>query len=315
MSWDPEAISPLTGKTIIVTGTTSGTGLETARYLYRHGATVIMASRNQSKLSKVSNDFLTEEPASSTPGSLHSLVVDTSDLDSVRSFVSAFEALGLPELHALVLNAGVNLKDYLISPQGFEMNFATNHLGHWLMTGMLMPYLKRGKGRVVSVSSLAHRMLKKPMEYDILLGKTSEGFNRWDIYGESKLANVLFVTELNRRLKAQGIDDVIAVGSHPGAAKTNLMTDEIKEMNWLMLQGMKLLMLFGQEAIDGAKPIMMATVDETATGNDFYGPGGFFEFSGKPQKGCVIGDAAKDEEAMKKLWSVSEEATGFKYIF
>eukprot|EP00177_Eucheuma_denticulatum_P007637 GFKZ01013890.1.p1 GENE.GFKZ01013890.1~~GFKZ01013890.1.p1 ORF type:complete len:344 (+),score=54.08 GFKZ01013890.1:93-1034(+) len=313
MEWNPEDVPPLTNNTYIVTGTTSGTGLETARFLYRNGATVILASRNPDKLAHVTNQFVTEQPPSPTPGILHSLVVDTSDLESVRSFVEAFKNLGVTSVDALVLNAGVNRSEFERSAQGYEMDFATNHLGHWLMTGLLMPYLKAGGGgRVVSVSSLAHRMVNNGIDYHLARGN-GDKFDMMEKYSQSKLANLLFMSELNRRLSEAGVAEVVAVGCHPGGTKSNLIEGQKLPLHLTLAK--RVFGFFAQEAVGGAMPIVMAALDQTAKAGDYYGPSGFAEFSGKPKKNCVLADEAKDPDQMSKLWAVSEELTSFKYQF
>lgn len=297
---------------IVVTGPTSGTGLEAARYFYDHGCTVILAARNATKLSHVLATYFPD--ASSSPGSLHSLILDVSDLSSVRAFVASFKNLGISKLHALVLNAGVNIREFRTSAQGYELNFATNHLGHWLLTGLLLPYLKRGKGRVVSVSSLAHRMVRT-MEYEILLGRESSRFERWRIYAESKMANLLFVNELNRRLKHEGVQEILAVASHPGTAKTNILEEDLRGMNWIIRKILETLMSLGLEPKDAAMPIVWATLDEDVEEGCYYGPDGLLEMWGKPKKDCYVAHMAMNQDAMKQLWLVSEEATGFQYQF
>jgi NAD(P)-dependent dehydrogenase (short-subunit alcohol dehydrogenase family) len=301
----PFALPDLTGKTFVITGANSGLGLETARALGRKNANVILACRDTDKGEEAKAAILAETPSAA----LEVLELDLADLASVQDFAALIRARE-GKLHALINNAGVMAIPRQLTADGFERQFGVNHLGHFALTGLLIDRLLATPGsRVVTVSSQAHRMGK--MHWDDLDGAKS--YHPWVAYGQSKLANLLFVNELARRL-SELRQDVRSVACHPGYAATNLQFVGPRETNsklghTIMALGNRLL---AQSAQDGAEPTLYACLSSDAQSGDFIGPSGIFGWKGAPEKQKAR-HAAYDPEAMLKLWQVSVERTGVDY--
>jgi NAD(P)-dependent dehydrogenase (short-subunit alcohol dehydrogenase family) len=295
--WTADDIPDLSGKVAVVTGANSGLGFETALELARHGAEVVLACRDERR----GNDALERCRAACPDGRdrVQLSRLDLADLSSVRDFAKrhAGEHDGLD---ILVNNAGVMALDQRrTTADGFEMQFGTNHLGHFALTGLLLPsLLARPGARVVSVSSGAHRFGK--IDFDDL--QAEQRYRKWRVYGQSKLANVLFAFELDRRAQAAGASLVSAV-AHPGYAATNLQTDT--RFAWSNR-------FFAQSAAMGALPQLHAATAPGVAGGDFYGPDRLFEQRGHPRKVKAQG-AAFDTEVARRLWEVSEQLTGVQY--
>lgn len=320
MAWNISAATSLTGKTFLVTGCTSGIGLYATRYFHKLGANLILAARNPTKLRRLENELTERVVNASTRGSITSIVMDVSNLDSVRNAVRELEQKNLKTIDVLLLNAGVSSPSLQVSAQGYESDFATNHLGHWLLAGLLLPFLRNATyARIVSVSSLMHRFVKEGINYDLAQGKIGNPvyskmpYSSVQAYSQTKLANLLFVRELNKRL-ANTIPNVEAVACHPGYAKTNMSTDLTGLSPW-KLPFILLARLIMQSAEQGAMPLVMAAIDQTAKPNDYFGPDGLGELKGQPRKGCKISPTGTDMLEMEKLWLMSEQMTGFKYAF
>lgn len=296
--WTVKNIPDMTGKTVIVTGANSGLGLETTRALAGKGAAVVMACRNTSKGAAAAQAIRADHPNAQ----LDVRALDLADLASVRQFAQAFKD-HYDALHVLDNNAGVMaLPDHRTTADGFEMQFGTNHLGHFALTGLLLDVLQSTPGaRVVSVSSFAHRMGR--VRFDNLNAEKS--YSRWGAYGLSKLANLLFTYELQRRLTASG-SHVIAVAAHPGWTHTNLQAHSgfFSFLN----------PVFGQSPAMGALPALSAATASDVRGGDFIGPGGWFELRGYPKK-TRSNAASRNEATAKRLWDVSEQLTGVHYVF
>jgi NAD(P)-dependent dehydrogenase (short-subunit alcohol dehydrogenase family) len=294
----------LDGKTIVVTGANSGIGYEAVRGLAGGGAHVVLACRNEAS----AKDAIAKIRAEHAGASLSFLPLDLSSLASVRAFAAAF-GQAHDRLDILINNAGVMALPYRKTADGFEMQFGTNHLGHFALTGLLLGRIVRAApSRVVTVSSTAHRMGK--IRFDDLQGE--QRYARWPAYGQSKLANLLFAYELERRLEARGLG-VKSVACHPGYAATNLQygaarmaSSSLGERLW------KGLNWFAQPMDMGALPTLFAATAEEVRGGDYIGPGGLFETRGAPVK--VKSNAASHDEAVaRRLWEVSEELTGVRY--
>ena len=303
MTWKARNIPDLTGRTAIVTGANSGLGLYTALELARHGAQVVLACRNQSKGAEAI-DYLRRQ-AGGIDVELASL--DLADLGSVRKFATAF-AGDHGGLDLLVNNAGVMAIPYRLTADGFEMQFGTNHLGHFALTGSLLPsLLARPAPRVVTVSSMAH--LFGSISFADL--QHEHGYSKWSAYGQSKLANLLFMFELDRRARAAGVP-LVSVAAHPGYAHTNLQTAG-PNMSGMKLQARAwdvVSAIVGQSAARGALPTLYAASAPDATGGEFFGPA--FIARGFPVRSLSM-PAADSKESAARLWEVSEELTGVSY--
>ncbi len=286
----------------LITGGNSGIGLRAAEALAGAGARVLIGCRDPAKAA-----VAVEEITDLHPGAAVEVVqLDLADLESVRSAAEAVAALDQP-LDLLINNAGVMATPELRTANGFELQLGTNHLGHFALTGHLLPkVLAAPAPRIVNVSSTAHRQGK--MDFDDL--NWEHGYSRWPAYGRSKLANLLFTFELDRRLRR--IDsEAMAVACHPGYSATNLQsTGPGKGRLGLILKPvMKLTnVLVAQSDEQGALPTLYAATAEGVTGSDYIGPDGIAEARGHPTKvGCS--SRASDEEAAGRLWKASENLT------
>jgi NAD(P)-dependent dehydrogenase (short-subunit alcohol dehydrogenase family) len=276
----------LTGRTVIVTGANSGIGRAAASALAASGAHVVLAVRNAEK-GRVASEGM--------PGETEVRSLDLASLESVREFAADWQG----KIDLLVNNAGVMIPPLTRTADGFELQFGTNHLGHFALTNLLLEHVT---GRVVTVASGAHKF--GSIDFDDLNWERKP-YKRWRAYGQSKLANLLFTSELQRRL--DGADsDVIATAAHPGYAATNLQSHSAN-------RGMDLVMglsnrVFAQSLEDGALPTLYAALKEIP-GNSYAGPDGFTEMRG-PAKLVGRSKAAKDESVARRLWEVSEQLTG-----
>jgi NAD(P)-dependent dehydrogenase (short-subunit alcohol dehydrogenase family) len=299
--WTAAHIPDQTGRTALVTGANSGLGFESARALAGRGAHVIMTSRSAAKGRQAADAIRAEFPRAT----LEVRALDLEDLDSVTAFTEGLIA-DRGRLDLLINNAGVMAPPRSLSPQGHERQFATNHLGHFALTGRLMGLLEAGRDpRVVTVSSLAHR--HGQIHFDDLTG--ARQYSATGFYSQSKLANALFGLELDRRLRAVG-SPVRSLLAHPGFSATRLVANGLN----LPLRVLSHLVLpfvtQSQEA--GALPQLRAAVDPGAQGGQYYGPSGKGERKGDPVVVDTIPEA-KDLETAAKLWTLSEELTGVRY--
>jgi NAD(P)-dependent dehydrogenase (short-subunit alcohol dehydrogenase family) len=294
--WTANDIPDLSGKTAVVTGANSGLGYETSLELARHGAHVVLACRDERRGTEALQRLRTDAPEASAELSL----LDLADLTSVRKFADGFagERSGLD---ILVDNAGVMaLSERRETADGFEMQFGTNHLGHFALTGLLLPQLQARPGsRVVAVTSWGHKVGK--MNFDDLQWEKS--YRKWLAYGRSKLANLLFTFEFDRRARAAGCS-VIATVAHPGYADTNLQAGTSFQWSNFM----------AQSAADGALPTLYGATAPDAQGGEFYGPSGFLQQHGTPER-VKASKKAYDTATARRLWEVSEELTGVTYKF
>jgi NAD(P)-dependent dehydrogenase (short-subunit alcohol dehydrogenase family) len=305
MPWTAADIPDLTGRTAVVTGANSGIGYHTALELARHGARVVLACRDAERGADTMRRVTAEAPEAAVEiGAL-----DLADLASVRGFAEAFAA-GHPGLDLLVDNAGVMAVPRRLTADGFELQFGTNHLGHFALTGLLLPrLLARPGARVVVVSSTAHRVGR----IDFADLNRERRYHPWQAYSQSKLANLLFVLELQRRAEAAGVD-LLALGAHPGYAATNLqgvgprMSGRRVYGLWVALGNR----VIAQSAAMGALPTLYAATQPDVAGGSYVGPGGLFEQRGYPKLVSMSG-AAGDADVARRLWEVSEELTGVRY--
>jgi len=302
--WTAADIPDQSGRVAIVTGANSGLGLATARDLAHAGARVVLGVRNTAKGDQAAATIRSQAPGAE----LEVRQLDLADLESVGEFASAVGATR-ERIDLLINNAGVMAAPRRVTKQGFESQFATNHLGHFALTGRLLSRLLAAAApRVVTVSSLMHRGGK--IDFEDLQGERS--YSRWGAYQQSKLANLMFCFELQRRA-VEAKTSLKSVAAHPGYAATNLQaagTDRFYE-RWFMAIGNK---LFAQSADMGALPTLYAATVPDLPGGTFVGPGGRREQRGYPKVVTAAGKAY-DEQAWRRLWDVSEELTGVHYEF
>jgi NAD(P)-dependent dehydrogenase (short-subunit alcohol dehydrogenase family) len=288
-TFSPANLPDMAGQTVIVTGANSGIGRAAATALADHGARVVLAVRNTDK---------GHAAAAQMPGSTEVRPLDLASLASVRAFAADWDG----PIDILINNAGIMIPPKSQTADGFEMQFGTNHLGHFALTNLLLPHVT---GRVVTVASSAHRMGK--IDFDDLNWERRT-YRAWQAYGQSKLANLLFTAELQRRLDAAG-SPVEATAAHPGYAATNLQFHS----------GNRLFDVFSavanrivaQDANGGALPTLYAAVADIP-GNSYAGPSGFMEGRGAPK---LVGrsGAAQNMDVARRLWDVSEQLTGASF--
>lgn len=305
--WTQNDMPDMTGKVVIITGANSGLGLESTKAVAAKGATVVMACRNLPKAEEAKAEVLRQVPNAK----LDVMALDNASLDSVRAFAAAFKAK-YGRLDLLLNNAGVMAIPRTETEDGFEMQFGVNHLAHFALTGLLLDGLtSTPNARVHSVSSSA--AFGGSINFDDLMG--AKAYNRWSTYGQSKLANAVFATELDRRLKAAG-HDTIANSSHPGLVMTNLQTNSLQQSGAPLTERILYSLigpLIGQDISMGILPQLYASTAPEAKGGVFYGPK-TFRVRGYPvEQPC--NDALDDAALRQRFWDVSEELTGIQYAF
>lgn len=292
------------GRTAIVTGATSGLGYETALALAKADAQVILAARNEKKASNTISDILNEYPQAK----LKYMQIDTSSLSSVRSFAEQWRREN-KGIDMLILNAGIsNVPAREVTEDGFERQFATNYLGHFALTGLLLPYVKQEKGsRIVFVSSLSHK--RTQLNFDDL--QLEKAYNPMVAYSQSKLALLTFALELSKRMNESG-SPVSVIPVHPGVAATGITRggDRIKPIIQKITK--RMFGLVGQSAAEGALPSIFAAASPDAQNGVFYGPDGRGERKGNPAP-AIVAPYADDREIAGRLWTASEKLTGVHY--
>jgi len=304
--WHVDDMPDQSGRTVLVTGcTVGGLGFHTALELARRGARVVLAGRSDGKVAEAERQITDEVPTAD----LSRLVIDLADLSSVRRGAAHAGAVG--PIHCLVNNAGVMATPEKRTPDGFELQLATNHLGPFLLTGLLLPQLvASGDGRVVAVSSQMHRVAKRaPLEDP--RGRTGH-YRRWPTYARSKLANLLFTFELDRRCRAADLP-VKALAAHPGYAGTHLVVNgQVGGLGGPVASILHAAnRAVSQPAAAGALPLLMAATDDLP-GSTYCGPGGAGEARGAPRLvGCTA--LARDEQAQREMWELSQRAVGLDY--
>ncbi|WP_232663214.1 oxidoreductase [Pseudonocardia sp. TRM90224] len=297
MSWTTADIPDQTGRRAVVTGSNAGLGLEIAAELAAHGAAVVLACRNPEKATAAAATI-----RGRTPGAeIEVRALDLADLDSVAAFADGFDS----RLDLLVNNAGLMAVDESRTAQGFETQFGVNHLGHFALTARLLPHLLATPGsRVGSMSSMGHRGARGSAD-----PKLERSYDRSQSYFHSKLANLLFTAELQRRL-AVADADTIAVAAHPGGSNTDLGTEGSALTNWL---ARRLVPYIAQSPALGARPMLRALTDPAVRGGEHYGPR--FVYRGATPVLETPSRAARDAEAARRLWDLSEEMTGLTPAF
>jgi len=303
--WSSNDIGRLDGRRAVVTGANSGLGYATALALATHGAEVILACRDQTR----GAEALASMRAAAPLAQIELRSLDLADLSSIRDFATwlggQYDALDI-----LVNNAGVMAIPRFETADGFEMQFGTNHLGHFALTGLLLDsLLARPGSRVVTVTSAIAKI--GGISWDDL--QSRRHYNRWSAYGQAKLANQLFAFELDRRVAARGLA-LISVAAHPGYAATNLQA-VAPQMAGNHLQERFMAIgntLFAQSAADGALPSLYGATAPDVTGGQYFGPSLLFESRGPPKRVKPVRMARQPEPA-RRLWEVSEDLTGVTF--
>ena len=298
--WSAADIPDQSGRRAVVTGGNSGLGWETALELARHGAEVVLACRNAER----GEDALARLRSAVPDARAELRLLDLADLASVRAFAEGWTG----PLDLLVANAGVMAVPFGTTPDGFERQLGTNHLGHFALTGQLVPaLLESSAGRVVVVSSLAHRM--GSIAFSDL--QSTYRYSRWAAYGQSKLANLLFMRELTRRFSRSGAT-TSAAAVHPGGADTALFEGITGSRGPAAALGRRVSATLGQSAADGALPSLYAATMPDVVPGDYFGPSGLGETRGGPTR-VAMSAAARDARVGQRLWDVSEELTGVRF--
>ena len=297
MTWNIDAASNQKGRIAIVTGANIGLGYDTALALAGKGCRVVLACRNTDKAKAAREQIL----ARYATAHVECQTLDLSSLKSVHSFATVF-AKSHKKLDLLINNAGIMMPPYSLSEDGFESQLAANYLGHFALTGLLLPLLGKTPGsRVISLSSLAHNW--GHIRFDDPNFKN--GYSKRGAYGQSKLACLMFAYELDRRLRKAGLK-TLSVAAHPGVAATNLAQHFPRLLTVFFP-------LLGQSAADGALPTLYAALGDDVNGGDYCGPRSMRQMRGAPVK---VGSNrfSKDLAAAKRLWNLSEELTGVSFL-
>jgi NAD(P)-dependent dehydrogenase (short-subunit alcohol dehydrogenase family) len=299
--WTAADVPDQCGRVAVITGANSGIGFEAAAALAGKGGHVVLAVRDLAKGEQSAARITNRYPEAD----LALQELDLASLGSVRAAAEDLKA-AYPQISLLINNAGVMGTPKASTKDGFELQLGTNHLGHFALTGLLLDHLMPVEdSRIVTVSSLGHRA-RAAIDFDNL--QSERRYDRFAAYGRSKLANLLFTYELQRRLTANG-EATIAVAAHPGSSRTDLGRNS---PTWLRISFTVLGPLIFQSPRMGALPTLRAATDPTARGGQYYGPDGFAEQRGYPK--CVQSSPqSHDEELQQRLWAVSEELTGVNY--
>ena len=300
MSFSLDRMPSQKGKIAIVTGANTGLGYETALGLASTGCKVIMACRNKDKAEKAMADIRKEI----ADAELEFIKLDLNSLKSVRAFAKAYSEKH-DQLDMLINNAGLMIPPLMRTEEGFESQFGVNHLGHFLLTNLLFPTIKKTvNARVVSLSSIAHKNGRIHFEDP----NWEESYSKLDAYNQSKVACLIFAYELQRRLN-ETESTAISVAAHPGVSDTELGRYVSKALYFLF---MPLMSFVTHKPKEAAKPTLMAALDPNVKGGDYYGPQGFNDMKGEPGKASSTGYSKKRDVA-EKLWALSEELTGEKF--
>ncbi len=301
--WTPADMPDQDGRIVVITGGSSGIGAEAADALAGRGAHVVLAVRSQARGDAVAARIRARHRQAQVSGSL----LDMAGLDSVRAFARR-TADAVPRVDVLLNNAGLGLQAArAVTVDGFERQFGTNHLGHFALTGLLMPVLLNAPApRMVAISSIAHR--RGRIDFDDLQGERR--YNGSRAYSQSKLANLMFALELDRRARAAG-SRLVSVAAHPGVATTGFVaaTGLPRVAVAALNAGIG---VFGQDAGRGALPGLYAATMPDVKGGQYWGPDGFKEIKGDPAL-AAISTHALDQAAWQRLWTVSEQLTGVRY--
>jgi NAD(P)-dependent dehydrogenase (short-subunit alcohol dehydrogenase family) len=294
----------LKNKVMIVTGGNSGIGYYGIEYFLSLGATVIMASRSKPR----AEEAIETLKKLNLPGQVTFMHLDLMSLASVDQFVALFRS-SFQTLDVLINNAGIMFGDFLLTQDGFESQMATNHFGHFALTAKLLDLLIKSKGRIVNISSIAHR--RGDMDLNNLNYQQPKTYSPWGAYSRSKLANLLFTYELDRRLKNHQIP-VTVVAAHPGVSKTNLL---FKNANTQPMFNVFKSIMPLQSAKQGAIPLIEAAMNPTCQGGEYFGPNGWFEFGGKQAKLVESIPLSHDKTLAKTFFDESSRLTKTVFNF
>jgi len=295
--WDSGDIPDQKGRVVIVTGSSSGIGYETARVLANKNATVVIAVRNLQK----GNAALDKIKAGYQNADVRVMELDLADLESIRNFAAEFKS-NFSRLDLLINNGGVMMPPYSKTADGFELQFGTNHLGHFALTGLLLDLIeKTHDSRIVNVSSGSHTYGE--LDFDDLNWE-NRSYKKMKAYGDSKIANLYFTFELQRRFENRNMN-VIASAAHPGWTATELQRHVgiFDFLNRFLAQGIEM----------GALPTLYAAIALDVKGGDYYGPSGWREMKGYPKK-VESNELSHSREIAAKLWNLSEKLTGIKFL-
>ncbi len=296
-AWSINEIPSQLGRVAIVTGANSGIGYETALALVKKGVEVIMACRDIQKAEEAKQKMLHDHPTAQ----LKPMMLDLSSLADVRVFADHFQR-HYQKLDLLINNAGIMMSPYKVTEDGFEHQLATNYLGHFALTGLLLPLLTGTSGaRVVTLSSLSFKWAE--IQFEDLHAK--KGYSRKKAYGQSKRACLMFAFELQRRLSLAN-HNILSLAAHPGLSKTNLdqyFPSLIRPLGSLFLQRAEM----------GALPVLYAALDKNAAGGEFIGPDGFLQMRGYPTK-VEADEYSNNKKVAQRLWQVSQELTNVHYL-
>lgn len=302
MRWTPTELPNLTGHTYAITGGNGGLGLEASKILAGKGARVVITSRSEAK-AKGAIEAIKE----AVPGAdVDFVLLDLADPESIKAAAEALKT-ACPRMDGIINNAGVMQTPQRATAEGFELQFATNHLGHFRLNALILEHLEASGGRIVSVSSIAHKYGQIQLD-DLMF---ADNYDATQVYSQSKLANIMYSFELQRRLAARG-SKVTAIACHPGYAATNLQSAGVG-----MEGGSRFFRAVykvtnawvAQSATAGAYPLAMAAADPTAEAGGYYGPTGMGQARGPVGKSFVA-ERARDEDVARKLWEKTEELVG-----
>ena len=304
--WTPERLGDLTGKTYLITGASSGTGLEASKILASKGAQVIMLNRNQKKSQDVIRR-LKKELGKNIKISF--TLMNLAELKSVKK--AALEVLqNIPRIDALICNGAIaQVPKQHITIDGFESQLGVNHYGHFLLQGLLFPLIEKSKGRIVTVGSMGYNMGIKTIQFDDM--NWDKNYHPNNVYSQSKLAQIMSVYELQNRLNKTGNRNVKVYACHPGASSTSLIKSNGSLMTRFIWQLMKISPLV-QSAEKGSYPELMCATEDNLDQNGFYGPTGKNYWTG-PVGECKLEPHARDKTVAKNLWMLSEKETGMNW--
>ncbi len=301
--WTPDRIGSLAGKTFVITGANSGAGFEATRTLLTKGAQVVMLNRSAEKSAAALEDLKKEFGAEAAVSFIR---MDLAVLDSVRE--AAADLLDqLPSVDALICNAAISqTATQKLTVDGFESQLGVNHMGHFLLCGLLYERVEASQGRIVVVGSNAYKMGEKKIHFDDL--NFDENYSPWHAYNQSKLAQMMFGYELQRRVEAAGKDVVVQV-CHPGASRTNLISGDVSTLNKILVRLMKPIF---QSAERGSWPEVLCATEAEVKSETLYGPTKRADTAG-PVGECQLAEHALDQETAARLWEVSEEKTALTW--
>lgn len=306
MTWSTDDIPDLTGRRVLLTGVTGGLGRHTSVELARHGAELVVTARDEAKADETVAWLEREVPGAS----IEVVALDLADLESVDA-AAADVTRRFDRIDVAINNAGIMIPPERRTAQGFELQIGTNHIGHFAWTAALWPLLRDSAARVVAVSSMAHTTVQGIDLRSLTPEGSPRTYQRWQSYGESKLANLMFALELDRRVAEAGVSGVVSVAAHPGFASTNLTKTGMSvggssPVGFLLHQGTKLVAQSGRA---GSWPLLMAATDPSLSGGEYLGPRGFRGVRGRPTQ-VGMTRVARDPDLARLLWEASEQAIG-----